>query len=168
MVESRTAILFLLACCCLGILGVTFLLRSGGSGERDPIVAVDGSPEADTGLLPPSGDETPRLDWVAPDASARTEEATIESCELLADRFEALRALPEGTLEEMTTKLEAFQATVRELSPPRSSIRIKPGFDWKAHQRSLHPELWAAKDDVYRLQNLVREKRYAEYLAGRG
>ena len=163
MVVLRTAILLLLASCCLGILALTFLLRSGESGEGDPIVAVDGAPGDAAGLH-----ETSSLDWAEPEASARTQEATIESCELLADRFEALRALPEGTLDEMTRKLEAFQAAVRELSPPRSSIQIKPGLDWKAHQRSLNPELWAAKDDVYRLQNLVREKRYAEYLAGQG
>jgi len=109
----------------------------------------------------------PSLDPSEPGATARTEEATIETPELLADRFAKLSALPEGTLADMTTKLEAYQAALTELSPRRTVIRMKPGVDWKAEWRCQHPELAAARDDRFRLEKLVREKRYAEYLASR-
>jgi hypothetical protein len=152
----RSRAVLLLAVCCAAALVLALLTRLGNERNNQAITR--------NSLPWCLEDPAPAPELDRPEASpfARTEAAPIPS---FCERIDPVLALPESTSAEVTSKRVALQAVLVEVAPKGTIHRLRPGLDWKTQERAANPDLWAASDELFRLQKLEREMRYADYLA---
>lgn len=155
----RPRVVLLLVLGCAGILVLVLLTGPAIQVRENPTTRAGGVEGSDLAL----DREVPPLDTPDPLPPTRTQAAPT-----FGERVAVVLALPETTVDQVTTKREALEALMTETAPKGKVLRLKQGLDWKAKERCEDPERWAAGDEVFRLRKLERDTRYADYLASRG